>query len=177
MYVGGIINNFIFLKNLLLKFFFFFNYSKLFKLFLLSPLVYKLKEIFININEIKNYTPVNVIVKILSTEILIRKTINPGSMSGPGEELLLLQVCIADDTGTMNAIFKNENIKFMKIGEEVIIRNAKIEVINGNIILISDENSNIFPSKGIIDLNSMPMEMLELNYSKIKLQMRQFDNL
>jgi SET domain-containing protein len=77
----------------------------------------------------------------------------------------------------MNAIFKNENIKFAKIGEEVIIRNAKIEVINGNIILISDENSNIFPSKGIIDINSMPIEVLELNYSKIKLQMWQFDNL
>jgi hypothetical protein len=132
-------------------------------------LVYKLKEIFTNINEIKNYTQINLIVKIISTEILIRKTINPGSLSGPGDELILLQVCIADDTGTMKAIFKNENIKFAKIGENIIIRECKVETINGNIILICDENCHIFQSTGLFDNNSIQANVLEVNYSNIKL--------
>ena len=76
----------------------------------------------------------NIIIKVVSTEILIRKNTNNE------KELILLQVVISDNTGMMNAIFKNDNIRFAKIGQEIIIRDAEINILNGNIFLICNEN-------------------------------------
>jgi len=123
-------------------------------------IVYTLREIFININELKSST-FNTIVRIISTDILIKKKIN-----NTNDELALLQILVADDTGCINAIFNDNFIKFVNIGREIIIRNVKIEIINGHVILICDENCILFESNNLITDFS---NCLEKNYSKIKL--------
>lgn len=120
-------------------------------------LVYKLKDLFLNINSVK-FKTINLIVKVITSEIIIKKNINQG------EELALMQVVIADETGCMNAIFKNENIKFAKIGEELILRDAKLVILNKNIFIVCDEVTNIFPYSG----NILSQINLEINYSKVK---------
>lgn len=69
----------------------------------------------------------------------------------------------------MNAFLKNENIKFAKIGESIIIRECRVEIINGNIIIICDENCHIFQYKGLLDNNSIQANVLDINYSNINL--------
>ena len=126
-----------------------------------------MKEIFINVNELKNDI-INTIVKIISSDILIRKNIN----TYPNDELCLLQCLVADETGTFNVIFKNENIKFAKLGKEIIIRDAKLEIINGYLILVCDENSILFESNNLINFNSGLNVSLDIfaNFSKIKIK-------
>ncbi len=125
---------------------------------LFLKLVYKLKELFVNINSVK-FETVNIIVKVVTSEIIIKKNINQG------EELAIMQVVVADDTGCINAIFKNENIKFAKIGEELILRDAKVIFLNKNIFLVCDEVTNIF----INSANKLNKINIGINYSKVKL--------
>ena len=107
------------------------------------------------INEIKNKS-INLMAKIISTDILISKQINNST-----DELKLLQVQIADETGTLRVYLKNEQIKKVKLGKEYIFRNLKIDVINNVLVLICDENSIIF---------STPHDYIKISSSAI------FDN-
>jgi hypothetical protein len=93
--------------------------------------------------------------------------------SDSDNNLTLLQAVISDDTGTFNVIFKNELIKYAKLNNEIIIRNAKVEIINGYLFLICDDNSTIFESK--ISNIKINMDSLELNYSKIKISKLQYE--
>ncbi len=121
-------------------------------------LVYKLDEIFQNINTILN-EQISLIAMIISTDILIKKRISPT------EEIKLLSCTIADDKGSISAIVKNENIGHIKIGTEVILRNVKVDIINGYIVLICDENTAIYDNKQkrILCPNTI------INISKIKI--------
>ncbi len=59
---------------------------------------------------------------------------------------------------------KNENIDHIKIDGEIILRNAKVDIINGFIMLICDENTAIYESKQKAFATN-----LITNYSKIKI--------
>ncbi len=123
-----------------------------------------------NVNKLTNET-LNTIVKIISTDILIKKKLNdnsPNLNANKNDELKLMKVLVSDSTGSINAIIKDDLIKFMKIGQEVIMRNAKIEVINGHLMLICDENAVIFESNNLIS-NSDCANKLNNNFSSIKL--------
>jgi hypothetical protein len=124
-------------------------------------LVYNLKEIFTNVNDLK-YESINIILMIINTDILISKQIQDGG------ELKLLQALAADETGCVNLLIKNDKIRYAQIGKELIIRNCKISIMNSQqIYLICDENSTIFETKEMIKIPSL--DVLDLNYSKLKL--------
>lgn len=119
--------------------------------------VLKLNEIFKNINLLIN-ARINVIVKITNTEL---------SICEEGESLKVLQVLVTDETGSINTILKNELIQLAIIGNDVIIRNAYVEVFNGFIFLVCDDCSQIYEKNGI--LSDLKFENLQLNFSKVKL--------
>jgi hypothetical protein len=121
-------------------------------------LVRKLRDIFTNINEMK-YDLVNVIVKILSTELLITKG---------NANLSLIKILAGDDTGMINVILKNDFMKYTKINKELIIRNAKIEEINGHIYIVCDELCSVFDSSNMINFTS---DSYKINFSDIKIEM------
>ena len=123
-------------------------------------LVIKLKEIFLNINEIKNER-VDLIATVISTEVLIKKVIKTD------EAMAGMSVTLCDDTGIMNGILFNDKIKFAKIGKTVIIRSARVEILNGFLYLILDVHSNIFEYNDQLLANKKMN--LENNYSNIKL--------
>ncbi len=123
--------------------------------------VVKLREIFTKINELK-YSLVNVIVKIISAELLIKKqNIN----------LILLKVVGADESGIIHMIMKNELIKYAKINKELIIRNAKLEEIDGYVYIVCDEICDVFESSSILNISG---DNLGVNFSEIKIN--KFDN-
>jgi len=108
---------------------------------------------------------VDVITQIISTDVLIKKVINTNqTMAG-----MSLHLC--DETGIMNAIFYNEKIKLVKIGETIMIRGARIEIINGFVSLILDENSNIFVSEELSVGKRDKNMCVDINYSNIKLNL------
>jgi hypothetical protein len=121
--------------------------------------VYQLEDIFKSINDIKNKT-ICTIAKVISTDLLICKQVN-------NDELKLLQIQIADSTGVMKAILKNELIHRVKIGKEFIFRNAKAEIINDLLVLVCDENSILFDSNDLIKIENI--NVLENDFSKIKI--------
>jgi len=77
----------------------------------------------------------------------------------------------------INAIFKNDLITHVKLGDTLIIRKAKLEVLNGHIMVICDEDCNIYEAKdiGLISKIGNMMPNLEINYSKIKLSLIKSD--
>ena len=71
----------------------------------------------------------------------------------------------------MSAIFKNDHINLARIGNQLIIRNAHIEVIDGYIILACDENTTIYENKN----NMVVVSKVETNYSKIKINLINYE--
>ena len=104
-------------------------------------------------------------IQVVSTDILIKKNLNHN------QDLKLLSLTISDDTGYMSAIFKNDHINLAKIGNQLIIRNAHIEFIDGYILLTCDENTNIYENKN----NMVEYSKVETNYSKIKINLINYD--
>ncbi len=94
---------------------------------------------------------------------MIRKNISPE------EELSLLQCVLMDETGMIDAIFKGDKIRLAKIGDVIIIRSVQMEILNNRIILIVDENSDIFSGKNLLDTENILKESVDINYSHIKL--------
>jgi hypothetical protein len=123
-------------------------------------LVYKINEIFLDINKLKERT-INTMVQVISTDLLIKKQLSQN------EELKLLSITAADDTGSVSIILKNENIQHAVIGHHVIIRDVKIEMINGYIVLVADENSKIYENK--TKSANASFENLEKNFSRVKI--------
>lgn len=76
----------------------------------------------------------------------------------------MIKVLAADDSGMIYVIMKNDTINHAKINNELIIRNAKIEEINGHIFIVCDEMCNIFESSNMIYLSA---QALKINFSEI----------
>jgi hypothetical protein len=89
------------------------------------------------------------------------------------EELSLMQCVLMDETGMINAIFKGDKIGYAKIGDVIIIRSVQMEILNNRIILIVDENSDIFSGKNLLDTENMFKfkfkTIVDINFSHIKL--------
>jgi hypothetical protein len=105
-------------------------------------------------------------IQVISTDIMIKKQIS-------SEELKLLSITGADDSGTIKLILKNDNIPFAAIGSQLILRNIYVELINDYIILIANENTKIYenPKKPV------KSDHLENNYSSIKISSINLDSL
>jgi len=119
----------------------------------------KIQEIFSEINQFKACV-ISIVCKILSTDYMIIKQNN--SMEDPK----IVQITVGDESGFMSALILNENINKIKIGEEVILRNAKVRLIKGFIFLVCDDDSKIFSSKNLID---DMINFHNINYSKYNL--------
>jgi hypothetical protein len=107
---------------------------------------------------------INVIVKVISTDLLITKrTAN----------LSVIKILASDDTGMVHIILKNDLIKFAKINKELIIRNAKINELNGHIYIICDELCSIFESSNLITItpNSFLVNFSEICINKLKIEL------
>ena len=89
----------------------------------------------------------NVYVKVVSAE---PKTVEEGRNP-------LMQAVVADETGSADAFFKGENVKLIKKGSVVAIRNGTIKYIKNHISLEVDLFGRITPEtidiKEIIDPN------------------------
>lgn len=121
--------------------------------------VLKIREIFSEINELKS-SVISTVVKIISTDYMIIKQDNIN------EDPKIIQVTVGDETGFLSALLINENIDKIKIGQEVILRNAKVRIIKGYIFIICDNDSKIFQSKNLIDED---LNFQKVNFSKYKL--------
>ena len=113
-----------------------------------------------NVNELR-FEMINVIVKVISTDLLITKRV---------ANLSVIKILAADDTGMINIILKNDLIKYAKINKELIIRNAKLNELNGHIFIICDELCSIFESSNLISItpNTFLVNFSEICIKKLK---------
>jgi hypothetical protein len=88
----------------------------------------------------------------------------------PEEELKLLTITGADDTGVMTIILKGENIDIASIGTQLILRNIHVELINGYIILIANENTKIYENKTKPVSISKPDNLSRIKISTVNLE-------
>ncbi len=121
--------------------------------------VVKISEIFSEINELKS-SEISIVCKVVSTDYMIIRQNNSN------EDPKILQITVADQTGFLSVLVLNENINNIKIGNEVILRNARIRIKKGYIFLVVDCDSKIFPSKNLLDDN---INFQNINISKYNL--------
>jgi thioredoxin-related protein len=108
-------------------------------------------------------------VQVISTDLIIKKQLSQG------QQLKLLSITAADETGIITVILKNENINFANIGNQLTLKNVKIEIINGYIVLIADENSSVYENRmKPVQVNAVAFEN---NFSRIKISYINIDSL
>lgn len=122
-----------------------------------------MRDLFVNINSLQNYECVNLIVVVTSTDVLI-------ASSDTEEGIKILQVKLSDSSGTIEAVVqrsdKADHTKFMQVGNHLVIRHAKVLVLDGYARIVLDEKSIIFKKPDLIPIESLKIDE---NFSEVKL--------
>lgn len=87
------------------------------------------KPHFVNVSQLENLRDgYNVYVTVVSVEKSV----------GQNGNFEIARAVVADDSGCANAFFKGENVKLIKEGSVIAIRNGRIKLIKGHICLEVD---------------------------------------
>ncbi|KAK7302825.1 hypothetical protein RJT34_13722 [Clitoria ternatea] len=98
----------------------------------------KRKPVFTKVDQLKPGTNGHTLVaKVLSSNTVLNKA-RPSSSQNPRPSLIA-ECLIGDETGTIIFTARNQQVDLMKVGNTVIVRNAKIDMFKGSMRLAVDK--------------------------------------
>lgn len=100
------------------------------------------------------------IAKVVNTDVLIKK-------QNCDQDVKLMKATICDSAGMMGILLKDDWINKTKLGDNFIFRSLKVQILDGYVYLLCDENSQVFPFKESIKLNMANLRTTK-NFSKVK---------